>query len=134
MGSSNLQPSTFNLQPATNLRSQEPAQRIAKEGVCLIRITVPLSILIADDLNRHHNATRAQAVLFADASVHELVVRTHGEFCSASELAVLQDPDFIVAGMLVHLEITWRAKLRLLVPDHRFDAECSAAEIGRAHV
>src|SRR5437879_1241160 len=80
----------------------EPTRRTAEDRVCLVIIAIPLPILIADDLRRQDNAERAHVVLFADARIDDLIIRTKREFCRAREFPVAQHLDLVFARILPH--------------------------------
>src|SRR5438270_4051252 len=119
----------FVAQAARRLRGHETGQWIAEERIRFVSVAIPRAVLIAYDLHRYHDATRPDVVLSASAHIHKLPVRAHGELRRAHEFPVLQNLDLVLARILIHLEIIRRAKLWLLVPDHRLDAE-HAATVG----
>ena len=51
------------------LGQRKSAQRIAEKCVGLIGIAIPRPILVAEDLNRQHNASGSEIVLFADTGI-----------------------------------------------------------------
>src|SRR5438128_3445284 len=89
----------------TNLRPAKSRERISEESVRLVSVVIPLSVLVTHDLNWNYDAAGAQGVLLADSRVDQLAVRTHGELGGTRQLAVLQDFDFIFAGIGVHLKV-----------------------------
>src|SRR5262245_12770246 len=112
--------------PNTLLGNDEAAQRVAKERFGSIGIPIPWPVLISDDLHRHHDATRSQAVSRADSRVDQFAVWTHGELCGARQFPVFQDLDLVFPGILIHLEIH-RVILGLSVPDRGVEGKVMAA-------
>src|SRR5260370_40648155 len=78
------------------------AQRIAIEGISLVRVAIPLPVQIADDLCGNDDAECAQVVLLHDARIDDFIIRTKREFCRAREFPVAQYLDLVFARILPH--------------------------------
>lgn len=80
--------------PFDLLRGSEARQRVAVERLCLPRRLVPLSILIADDLDGHDDTLGADLVGRGNAVI-ELTIGLDRELNRTCELVVPQHFEFI---------------------------------------
>lgn len=89
--------------PSETSRCVESGQRIAIKHFGLPRVSVPLSVSIAQHLRRHDDAKAEDAVILHDSIVDNLAIGPDGELQSASQFSIAQHPHFILAWILVQV-------------------------------